>query len=223
MGEIVQFMVDSGVNETTIALLLMLPVVATIVGIARHYLGIKSFGIFTPVMLSFAYASISDDFISNIIYGLLITFFTIVASVLMQYLLDVNRSKVFRMHYLPKLAIIMTSVAVGLLLVLFVGSFLNRSFVSMEPLPLLLIVTLVESFVAKSFRKGIKSAVGITAETVSLSLIGYFIITYQPFRELILENPLLVLITLPVNYIVGKYTGLRLTEWFRFTDIDQNA
>lgn len=226
MGQLIDFMILKGVNESTLVLLLMLPLIATLVGVARHIIGIKSFGIFTPVILSVAFASISNNPQTNLIYGLTITAVAIAGSVLMQYIMDVNKYKIFRLHYLPKLGIIMTAVAISLILMLLVAGSLDKNFAQIQPLPLFLIVTLVEDFITKSFKKGAKSALGITIETISLSLIGYFLIIFEPLRNLLLSHPELVLITIVINFIVGKFAGLRMKEYFRFTDIgtsEENA
>jgi len=222
MGQIVEFMILKGANQTTIILLLMVPLVATLVSVARHFIGIKSYGIFTPVLLSVAYASISENTKTALVYGLSITFAAIVGSFVLQYILDVNKYKVFRMHYLPKLGIIMTSVAIGLLFMFLIAASLDKSFVAIDPLPFLLIIILAESFSTKAFNKGFRTAFGISIETIILALIGYFVIIFEPLRRLLLDHPEVILLALPINFIVGKFVGLRVSELIRFSDIEAN-
>lgn len=223
MGQVVEFMLLRGVNEDAIILLLMVPIISTIVSIARHLVGIKSFGVFTPVLLSVAYASISESTKTNLVYGLSITIITTLGVLVAQYLLDVNRYKAFRMHYLPKLGVIMSLVSIGLFSILLAAAALDKSFAQVDPLPFLMIIILVESFVSKAFNKGFRSALTVTIETLILSLIGYFTIFLEPLRNTLLKNPEFVLLTFPANFIIGKFTGLRLTEWFRFSDIEENV
>lgn len=212
-------MIQQGVNETTIILLLMIPLIATLVSISRHIIGIKSFGVFTPVILSVAFASISDNLETNLIYGLSITLLTIVSSIFLQYIIDVNKFKIFRMHYIPKLGLIITSVSLIFFIAFLIGALFGSSFVIIEPLPFFLIITLVEDFITKSFNKGIRSAIGVTLETLTLSLVGYLLIIFKPLQQLLLRHPEIVLLALPVNFLIGKYVGLRVKEFYRFSDI----
>ncbi len=48
-------MINQGVSEEAIILLLMLPIVATIIAFSRQVIGIKGFGIYTPLIISFAF------------------------------------------------------------------------------------------------------------------------------------------------------------------------
>ena len=55
MSFITQYMINQGVPQETVVLLLMLPIVATIIALARQIIGIKGFGIYTPLIISFAF------------------------------------------------------------------------------------------------------------------------------------------------------------------------
>ena len=55
MQTLFAFMVDNGVPKETIIFLLLLPVLATIIAIARQIVGINAFGIYMPLILSFAF------------------------------------------------------------------------------------------------------------------------------------------------------------------------
>lgn len=219
ISPLIDFMLQRGGNETTIMLLLMLPIIATIVSVARYIIGIKSFGIFTPVLLAVAYASISKDVKTSLIYGITVTAIVILSTLVLQYILDVNKFKIFRMHYIPKLGIIMTSVTIILFLTLLAAASLDKSLAGIDPLPFLLIVTLVEDFTTKAFKKGFKSALGITFETVTLAILGYLLIIAEPLKEFLFLRPEIVLLTIPLNFLVGKFAGLRLKELLRFADI----
>jgi hypothetical protein len=222
MSTVVEFMISKGVDEKVLIMLLTIPIITTIVSISRHFVGIKSFGVFTPVLLSIAYASISDNPKTSIVYGLGITFLVIFSSFLLQYFLDVNRNKVFRMHYLPKLGMIITTISIVFFLSILLAATLDKSFArNIDAIPLLLIITLSEDFITKSFKKGFQSSLGITVETVLLSIIGFLLITFEPLQNSLLNHPEILLILIPINFLIGKYAGLRLKELFRFSDIEE--
>lgn len=221
MSTIVEFMLNKGVDESVIILLLTIPIIATIVSITRHFIGMKSFGIFTPILLSLAYATISDDLKTSLIYGLAITAGVVLTSYISQYVIDVNKSKIFRMHYLPKLGIMMTIVSIFFFLMILLATSLDKSFAhNIDPFPLILIIALGESFITKSFKKGFQAGIGITVETVLLAIMGFLLIELKPLQDFLLQHPEIVLLTIPINFLVGKYAGLRLRELIRFSDIE---
>jgi hypothetical protein len=39
------------------------------------------------------------------------------------------------------------------------------------------------------------------------------------FQNLLINSPYIILLLFPINYLIGRFTGLRLTEYLRFWDI----
>jgi len=48
-------MINQGVPKETLVFLLMLPIVAIVISFARQVIGIKGFGIYTPLIITFAF------------------------------------------------------------------------------------------------------------------------------------------------------------------------
>ena len=72
----------------------MIPVIATLVSIARYVVGFKTFGIYATIILAISYS------FTGLRYGLAITFIVIAAS-----LLSYNVLKKIRMHYITRIAV----------------------------------------------------------------------------------------------------------------------
>ena len=62
-------------------------------------------------------------------------------------------------------------------------------------------------------------AVMAIGETVLAALVCVFIIQWPLFQSVILAYPELILLTFIVNIILGRWTGLRLVEYFRFREV----
>jgi len=77
----------------------------------------------------------------------------------------------------------------------------------------------VEKFVAAQIEKGNKTAFILASETLFMSLVVYAIISSRFLISLVLEYPWIVLLTIPLNIFLGKWTGLRITEYWRFRDV----
>ena len=203
---------DLGIPPTTIVLLLMLPIIATVVAFFRQVIGIKAFGIYTPSIVTFAFLAFEPK---GWKYGSLIFITMILVGMLSRYTL-----RHLRVLYLPRVAITMTLVSFSILGVLALGGYFQRTgLAAVDIFPLLIMITLVEKFVATQIEKGDKLAIILAAETLFISLVGYFIARSFFLTNLIIVSPWVVLLTLPVNIFLGKWSGLRLTEYMRFRNI----
>jgi len=209
---LIAFFVESGVPIQTVALLLFLPIIATLVAIFRQVIGIKAFGIYTPSIITFALLAFDPN---GVKYGIAIFIAVIIVGMLSRWFL-----KRFRLLYLPRVAITLSIVSLSILGILVLGGMQNRTgLASVSIFPLLIMITLAEKFVATQIEKGTKVALVLAIETLIISIVGYMLLRWEALLSLILSFPWLVLTTFIINILLGKWTGLRLTEYFRFRKI----
>jgi hypothetical protein len=209
MQTLFAFMVNNGVPKETIIFLLLLPVLATIIAIARQIVGINAFGIYMPLILSFAFME------TGLQYGLAIFAVVILSGTIFRLIV-----RHFSLLFYPRIAIVLTSVAAAVLLLFAEGAYSGRTvLISSSIFPILIIVLLVERFVSTQIEKGARTAVLVTIETIVLSILCYFIAEWRWFRENLFDHPQWVLLTLVINIFLGRWTGLRLREYFRFRDV----
>ncbi len=209
MQTLFAFMVDNGVPKETIIFLLLLPVLATIIAIARQIVGINAFGIYMPLILSFAFME------TGLQYGLAIFAVVIISGTIFRLIV-----RHFSLLFYPRIAIVLTSVAAAVLLLFAEGAYSGRTvLISSSIFPILIIILLVERFVSTQIEKGERTAVLVTIETIVLSILCFFIAEWIWFRELLFDHPQWVLLTLVVNAFLGRWTGLRLREYFRFREV----
>ncbi|HVZ11922.1 MAG TPA: 7TM domain-containing protein, partial [Patescibacteria group bacterium] len=83
-------------------------------------------------------------------------------------------------------------------------------------LPVILFVLMSDKIVALQLTRGNKPAIVITFFTLVISALGFVLLAYQPIRSFILLYPETILILIPINIVIGRYFGLRLTEYHRF-------
>jgi hypothetical protein len=207
---IVGFFLSDGVPYETIKLILLLPVIATVIAFLRQVVGIKAFGIYTPLIITFAFLATN-----GLKYGLVIFASVILIGMVMRFVL-----KPFRLLYLPRVAIMLTVVAILTLGVLTFGGNMHRTgLASVSIFPILIMITLVEKFVAVQIEKGDKTAIILAMETLLISVLGFFIANWSVLIKLIIAHPWVILFTIPINIILGRWTGLRLAEYWRFKEI----
>lgn len=209
---LITFFVEQGVPLQTVALLLMLPIVATLVAFFRQVIGIKAFGIYTPSIITFALVAFDPN---GLKYGIAIFISVILVGMVSRFIL-----KKFRLLYLPRVAITLSIVSLAVLGILAIGGAFHRTgLAGIDIFPLLIMITLAEKFVAAQIEKGSRVAFILALETLVISIAGYFLISWIALTSLILHYPWVIFLTFIINFSLGKWDGLRITEYIRFRKI----
>ena len=220
----IEFSVYQGVPIETITMILMLPIVVTLIAFFRQVLGVKAFGIYTPAMVTFAFLAISfeaESLSKGIKYGTSIFIAVIIIGTLTRVAL-----RRLRLLYLPRMAIVITVVSFSTLFILIGGGLFQRTgLASVSIFPILIMITLVEKFVATQIEKGARAAIILSVETLIISIICYLIIRWEGLKLVVFvqQYPWAVLGTIVINIFLGKWTGLRLLEYFRFKEVLKNV
>lgn len=213
ISPVITFFLNQGVPFETVIMLLVLPIIATFIAFLRQVVGIKAFGIYAPLIVTFAFLATN-----GLKYGITIFVTVLFAGMLMRFVL-----KPFRLLYLPRVAIMLTAVAMFILSVLILGGEFRRTgLASVSIFPILIMITLVEKFVTVQIEKGDKVAIILAIETLIISVLGFFIANSETLIRFLALYPWTVLFTIPVNIVLGKWTGLRVSEYFRFRKIMKN-
>lgn len=205
-------MVNQGMSSDALILILMLPIVATIIAFARQVVGIKGFGIYTPLIIAFAFWAM------GVWYGLVVFTVIILVGSLMRSIV-----KKFRLLYLPRMAIVIIGVTLSIILLFFCASYFGHIQLAdsmVSTFAVLIMIMLVEKFVAAQIERGTREAIFLTLETLILSLISYLIISWTWLQGTVLVYAFWVIIlSLIINILIGRWTGLRLSEYYRFREV----
>lgn len=201
--------VEAGVPANTIVLLLLLPVVAMVIAAARHIVGLRGFGIFLPASLSVVFVATGP------ILGLTLFLIIVAVSTIVRVFL---RKTKFKLQYLPRMAFLLLFVVLGVLGVLFTAPIVKHpDLTNVSIFPVLILVLLAEDFSRVQLGKSAKTAINLTVESVILALVSYVFLTHKPLQKFALLNPEILLLTVGViDFVMGKYVGLRLEEYWRF-------
>jgi len=213
MSDIINLIANQGVSIETIYLILALPFIATLIAAFRQLIGIKSFGIYTPLVLTFAFWAI------GIKYGLAIFIVIFITGTAVRYIL-----KNFRLLYMPRMAIVLTVISLAILTLLAVGGYLQKTgLAATSILPILILITLIEKFISTQVEKGFRTATILSVETLAIAIAGYYFIIWDTFKNLVLEHPEYILLLFIVNIFLGRWTGIRLSEYLRFREVIKNT
>lgn len=201
--------VDAGVPVNTLVLLLLLPLVAFVIAFSRNVVGIRGFGIFLPAALSVVFLATGP------VVGIGLFLVIVAVSTFMRLVL---RKLKIKLQYLPRMSFILWGVVFAVLGVLFLAPILDfPALANVSIFAVLVLILLSEEFTRVQLGKSAKTAVNLTFETLILALISYFFLTLEPLRKYVLLKPETYLIMVAVaDLILGKYTGLRVMEFYRF-------
>ena len=202
-------MVKHGISLQDIWIILSLSLIATIVVISRQVIGLKTIGIYTPTLLA----------ISLLMTGLAVgaIYFVVIFLVSILVRMLTRRIKIF---YMPKLALLIITVSLTIFAMMSFAAYGNyMALINHSILPIVIMVMLSEKFLSIHFEFNKKQAWYVSFETILLSVLAYFIVSWQVLRLFILAYPELILLTIPLNFLLGKWTGLRLLEYNRFSQV----
>src|SRR3989344_1243596 len=201
--------VAGGVPANTIVLLLLLPLIAAVIAAARHLVGIRGFGIFLPAALSVTFVATGP------VLGVFLFILIVAVSTVARFVL---RKLKLKLQYLPRMALILWAVVVANLALLFISPFLEiRDLANVSIFAVLILILLSEEITKVQLGKSLKVAVDLGVETLILAFISYIVLSLRSVQNFVLLNPEITLLgTLVFDFMLGKYTGLRLREYWRF-------
>ena len=192
-----------------LSVLLLMPLGALVTAVFGTVIGIRTFGTFTPTLLalSFVYADPRTG---------LLTFAVVLALGL------TTRTVLERLKLLmvPRLSVILTLVT---LTIVFTVSVLDA--LALTPsaqavlLPLVILTMTVERFYLTSEEDSPAMALYLLATTVLVGLCCYAVLRWDAVGQIVLAYPEVHFFTVAVLVLLGRYSGYRLTELWRFRDL----
>ena len=199
--------VDKGVSANTIVLVLLFPLVAGLIAAARHLLGLTGFGIFVPAMLSVAFLA------TGIRVGMLLFLVIWVLAAVSRKL-----TNFMKLQYLPRMALLMWFVSLGVLGVLLGAVNVGLGEVSAVSIfPIMILMLLTENFIEVQTGKSQREAFAVMMQTIGMALVGAILMRMDAVQKFVLLNPEIFLLGIGLfDVYVGRYVGLRVLEYVKF-------
>ncbi|MBI4971029.1 MAG: UUP1 family membrane protein [Candidatus Omnitrophica bacterium] len=194
--------------QKMIKVLLLIPLGAVIVALFRTIVGIPTFGTFAPVLLALAFREVSLG------VGLLFLAMVVAIGCAFRNLLDWLKILV-----IPRLSIVVTLVIMVVLasLVLFyqIG---QQRVLYVTLFPMIIITWTIERFSVLQIEDGTRAAIQSAVGTAIVATAAYFVMGIRTVRIYLFAFPELLLVIMAVLLILGRYTGIRFSELYRFRE-----
>jgi hypothetical protein len=195
-----------GISQNLLKILLMIPFGALVVVIARNVIGLETFGTFLPALI----ASAARE--TGLLWGLIGFIMILLTVSLLRRLLDW-----FQLLHSPKMAIMLTTVVIIMLLTTIVG--VNAGLIELAHLtlfPIAIMAITAERFAIIEVEQGWKKAITITFTTMLVISASYAFMDSLFLQSMTLAFPELLFVIVALYLWLGKWTGMRVMEFFRF-------
>jgi len=205
----VVYAVKAGVPANTITLILLLPFLATIVVSFRYLIGFSGIGLLVPVALSITLLA------TGITPG-----FILLAAILLSSLFSRFILKRIRIMQMPKMALSMFVVSVFVVCILTASAVFGIFDVtSLSIFPILLLLILSDRINALFMERDLQETLLTIAVTLLLGVLGFVILSLDEVRAFVLLYPEIIFLLIPINILIGRYFGLRVTEYIKFQPV----
>lgn len=203
---------NNGVNTSDIFILIMIPLMLTLISFLKHFIGISPIGITIPLFISILFYKIWVPFTAMILWILFLTNLIISKWI----------SK-YNLLYTPKISFLVTLNIVIFFLVL--EYLLRYNILSLGVTDIVYVILfivvaekLITVIISKEFKEYKKNLFG----TLLVSLIWFIVLSIPSLEVFLLAYPEVIIALAPINFLMWRFTGLRVTEYLRFKEIIKN-
>ncbi len=209
IANVYQAFEDIGISQNLLKIILMIPIGALVTVIFRNVIGLETFGTFLPALI----ASAARD--TGLLWGSVGFVLVIVLTALIRRAMDG-----LQLLHSPKMAILLTVVV----MIIFAATVISTNFgltqlahVSLFPIAILAITA--ERFAIFEQEHGLLKASKVTVATLVVVAAAYTVMESQFLQSMFLAFPELLFVLIALNLWLGRWIGMRVTEFFRFRKV----
>lgn len=214
MFNFAEYLINQGVPVDNLYLMLVLPLIALLVSFFRYFVGLKTFGMYEPIVLAYALYLISPNFFTGLKFGLPLILLAWIVSEITKRVLGAAK-----LHYIAKVSIKVSIASILYIIALLVAALLGKNgYFTVNAFAVVAIIALIESVSLFQIKFGNLKTNLISVETLFMALVSYFIVSNRYVSDFFISFPYVVIVPLIANFFVGKWSGLRISEYIRFKD-----
>ena len=195
--------------QTMFTTILLIPLGTLVLSLARNIIGIPTFGIFTPILLTLFFRETSFGF------GMFFFGMVLLVGIGERYVLDK-----FYLLAVPRMSIILTLVIILMLSYSLFSA--DLSIVSQKHLaffPIVIVTTNIERLSIMIAEEGLINTLKTLLGTLVIAILGYSLYSIHALEMFMFTNPELLFTSTGFLILIGKYKGYRLSELLRFQDL----
>jgi hypothetical protein len=195
--------------QAVYGVLLMIPIGAFVMVIMRNVIGVTTFGTFMPVLIAVSFRE------TQLLGGIILFVMILSLGLAVRFMLEQ-----FRLLLVPRLAAVLIIVV---LLMMAVSIFSHRlgfeMGLSVALFPMVILTMTIERMSIVWEERGPREAIIAGIGSLVVASLCYIVMTIERIEYLVFVFPELLLVVLAAVFLLGRYTGYRLTELLRFRSI----
>jgi hypothetical protein len=203
------YLQEKGVEDSVILLILFLPVVVTVVTFLRLVIGLSTVGARLPIVFTYTF----------LVLGWWWGAFVVVV---LAFISSFFRFFLFRSHLLYTAKVGILTSFLGLILLLLLGIMLyfgGGHFDFSSALIMVILAAMIDRVGGVEGERGWWALIRIFIESLFISSLGFLLISWEWLQVLLLAHPEVIILFILANVFMGRFTGLRLMEYFRFREV----
>lgn len=194
-------------EQPALKLLLLFSLGCLVLAVCRNIIGIKTFGIFFPILMALFFKD------TSLLFGMGFFAFLLALGYAERFFLG-------KLHLLavPRFSIILTLIVLTLLIFAILNHQYRFSPYNPTLLPIIIITMFIERFSIMLEEEGWLNTVKSLAGTLVIALFSYGLFSWKDLELLLYTHPELLFAVIALLILIGKYTGYRLAEFIRFRE-----
>lgn len=200
-------------TQNVYRIILMVPLGALVIVVLRNLIGLATFGTFMPVLVAMAFRE------TSLVWGIVMFTTLVTVGLLLRQFLE-------KLHLLlvPRLAAVLTIVImlIAVFSIISVRLDMERG-LSVALFPVVILAMTIERMSIVLEETGSKEAFKLGIGSMLAAIAGYLVMTNELLSHLFFVFPELLLVVLALTLLVGRYTGYRLMELWRFRGLMRDA
>jgi len=198
-------------TQAVYQVLVLIPLGGLLVVVLRNVVGFATFGTFMPILVALAFRE------TQLLWGIVMFSFIVAAGLVVRRLLE--RMKLL---LVPRIAVMLTLVVFILAIssLAAYGAGLERA-LSVALFPIVIMTMMIERMSIVWEESGIRAALQQAAGSLAVATAAYLIFRVELIQHLAFVFPELLLLVLAAMLLLGRYSGYRLSEMYRFRSLTQ--
>ncbi len=195
-----------GISQNLLKIILMIPFGALITVIFRNVIGLQTFGTFLPALI--AVASRETGLFWGVIGFILIIGLSLLVRMALEWM---------QLLHSPKMGVMLTTVVIVMMSITVIGvnlELFDLAHVTLFPIAILAITT--ERFAIIEAEQGLWKATQMMFVTLIVVTACYVVMDSHFLQSMALAFPETLFIVIALNLWIGKWIGIRVSEFMRF-------
>lgn len=193
-------------TQNVYRVLLMVPIGALLIVFLRNVIGLKTFGTFMPILIALAFRE------TELLWGMMLFSLLVGLGLLIRFYLEY-----LKLLLVPRLAAVLIIV---IMLMAVVSMFSHKlgfdRGLSIALFPMVILAMTIERMSLVWEELGPAEALKQGIGSLLVAALGYLSMSNKFLGHLVFVFPELLLVVLALTLLLGRYTGYRLTELWRF-------